>query len=304
MKISDSRRKRRLARRRDRFSRQSLGRLARRSQHGASKFLLAIKTATAGPPSKPSAPSRATAGPPPSPPARGGNVAIAWDTYEKGDYDIWVREFDKAGKAGEARPAANTPDYEARPALTYDKEGSLWIAYEESGASWGKDWSGQAPFENRDGIGLYQDRQIGLAVLKDGKWTKPRQLLANSLPGADPRRRRGTEAAAARPGDRPARRRRRRRSRPQQRPQQHRPHRVRCRRPDLASRPHPPERFPLSDRLRLDDATPSISTATSGPARFSFRTATICSTTAPPPSRCPAADCSSPTPATTAKIAT
>src|SRR5262245_9651504 len=61
-----------------------------------------------------------------------GNVAIAWDTYDKGDYDVWVREFDKAGKAGEARPAANTTDYEARPAITYDRDGALWVAYEES----------------------------------------------------------------------------------------------------------------------------------------------------------------------------
>ncbi|HEY2411097.1 MAG TPA: hypothetical protein VGI40_02585 [Pirellulaceae bacterium] len=132
-----------------------------------------------------------------------GNVAIAWDTYEKGDYDVWVREFDKTGKAGEARPVANTPDYEARPALAYDKQNSLWVAYEESGPSWGKDWSGQAPFENRDGIALYKDRQIGLAILKDGKWHDTSTLLANSLPGADPRRRRGTEAAAARPATGP-----------------------------------------------------------------------------------------------------
>jgi hypothetical protein len=133
----------------------------------------------------------------------GGKVAVAWDTYEKGDYDIFVREFDSAGKPGEARPVANSTDYEARPAVTYDREGSLWVAYEESGPSWGKDWSGQAPFENRDGIALYKDRQIGLAVLKDGKWMEPTQLLARALPGADTRRLRGTQAAAAQPATGP-----------------------------------------------------------------------------------------------------
>src|SRR5205823_14861586 len=50
--------------------------------------------------------------------AGGGKVAIAWDTYEKGDYDIFVREFDSSGKAGEARPVANSTEYEARPAIT------------------------------------------------------------------------------------------------------------------------------------------------------------------------------------------
>src|SRR5437762_664680 len=122
--------------------------------------------------------------------AGGGKVAIAWDTYEKGDYDIFVREFDNAGKPGEARPAANSTEYEARPAITYDLQGSLWVAWEQSGASWGKDWSAAAPFENRDGIGLYKDRQIGLAVLKDGKWMETEQLLARYLPGISASQRR------------------------------------------------------------------------------------------------------------------
>ena len=52
-------------------------------------------------------------------------MAIGWDTYDKGDYDIYVREYDNAGKAGEARTVANSADYEVRPAVAYDKQGSL-----------------------------------------------------------------------------------------------------------------------------------------------------------------------------------
>jgi len=78
---------------------------------------------------------------------------------------------------------------EARPAVTYDKQGALWIAYEESGATWGKDWSGAATYDNRNGIGLYRDRQIGIAVLKEGKWMEPAQLVAQGLPGPQARRR-------------------------------------------------------------------------------------------------------------------
>ncbi len=116
----------------------------------------------------------------------GGKVAIAWDTYEKGDYDVWLREFDADGKAGEPRPAANSEDYEARPALTYDQAGALWIAWEQSGPSWGKDWGALV----RDkGIGLYRDRQIGLAILKSGQWFEPEGSLAGALPGAQVRRR-------------------------------------------------------------------------------------------------------------------
>jgi hypothetical protein len=110
-------------------------------------------------------------------------VAIAWDTYEKGDYDVWVREFDGA-KSGEARPVANSADYEARPALTYDQQGALWICWEQSGPTWGKDWGAL----DREGIPLYRDRQIGLAILKDGQWQQPVGDLAKALPGVINRR--------------------------------------------------------------------------------------------------------------------
>jgi hypothetical protein len=116
----------------------------------------------------------------------GGKVAIGWDTYDKGDYDIWVREFTKTGKAGEAHAVANSADYEARPALTYDRDGALWVAWEQSGPTWGKDWGALV---QREGIPLYRDRQIGLAVWKDNKWMEPPQLVVQALPGAQPRRR-------------------------------------------------------------------------------------------------------------------
>lgn len=127
-----------------------------------------------------------------------GKVAIAWDTYEKGDYDVWVREF-SGGKASEARPVANTADYEARAALTYDKNGALWVAWEKSGPTWGKDWGALVRDE---GIGLYRDRQIGLAVLKEGQWMEPSASFTSVLPGATgPRKRqRNQRVPAIEPG--------------------------------------------------------------------------------------------------------
>ena len=113
-----------------------------------------------------------------------GRVAIAWDTYEKGDYDVWVREF-AGGAPAAPRPVANSDRYEARPALTYDREGRLWISYELSGPTWGKDWGALV----RDkGIGLYRDRQIGLRVLANGEWMEPLASFTAALPGARPRR--------------------------------------------------------------------------------------------------------------------
>jgi hypothetical protein len=115
-----------------------------------------------------------------------GRVAIAWDTYEKGEYDIYVREFDAHGQPQPPRPAANSPRYEARPALTYDQQGNLWVAYEESGETWGKNFGALV---TNQGIPLYRDRQIGLRVLSGGQWMEPQGDLLAALP--DPRRRRG-----------------------------------------------------------------------------------------------------------------
>jgi hypothetical protein len=116
--------------------------------------------------------------------AKNGRVAIAWDTYEKGDYDVWMREFNSDGTAQEARPVANSPEYEARASVAYDGESRLWIAWERSGATWGKNWGA---LDHR-GIGLYQGRQIGMLVLADGKWMEPAQPPSVALPGANPRR--------------------------------------------------------------------------------------------------------------------
>jgi hypothetical protein len=115
---------------------------------------------------------------------KGDRVAIGWDTYDKGDYDVWVREF-SGEKANAPQPAANSDKYEARPAVAYDLAGRLWICYELSGPTWGKDWGGLV----RDkGIGLYRDRQIGLRILDNDKWVEPVSSFTQALPGARARR--------------------------------------------------------------------------------------------------------------------
>lgn len=113
--------------------------------------------------------------------AKDGRVGVAWDTYDRGDYDVWTREFDAAGKAGEARPVANTDQYEARPSATYDHDGNLWVSWEEGGPTWGKDWGA---YERNTGIGLYRNRHIGLAVLGKNGFAQPAGDFAKALPGA------------------------------------------------------------------------------------------------------------------------
>jgi hypothetical protein len=122
-----------------------------------------------------------------------GRVAVAWDTYDKGDYDIWLREFDASGKAGAPQPATSSLQYEARPAITYDLRNRLWVSWELSGPTWGKDWGALV---REEGIGLYRDRQIGMRILERGQWLAPETAVGQGLPGA--RMRRGPAALPVR----------------------------------------------------------------------------------------------------------
>jgi hypothetical protein len=118
--------------------------------------------------------------------SKDGRVTVAWDTYEKGDYDVWMREFVSAtGEMRDARPVAQSPMYEARPSIAYDAENRLWVCWEQSGPTWGKDWGA---YEKETGIALYRDRQIGMRILEDGKWKSPASPVGLALPGAVARR--------------------------------------------------------------------------------------------------------------------
>ncbi len=124
-----------------------------------------------------------------------GRVAIAWDTYDKGDYDVWLREFSaNDGEPRDARPVANSTDYEARPAMAYDATDSLWVAYEWSTPTWGKNFG---ELVQRQGYPLYRGRQIGLLVLKDGKWMEPAASYLGSLPHVKPRKKVNNERVPA-----------------------------------------------------------------------------------------------------------
>jgi hypothetical protein len=111
--------------------------------------------------------------------SRDGAVAIAWDTYRKGDYDVCLREMAAGDAFGPERAIAASLRYEVRPSLAYDAENRLWIAWEESAERWGKDFGS---YEST-GTALYQLRSIGLRVLAAGRMLAPAAELADVLPG-------------------------------------------------------------------------------------------------------------------------
>ena len=96
--------------------------------------------------------------------SRDGRVTVAWDSYRNGNYDVFLRTASDRGTWGAETPVAATPRYEAYPSLAYDATGRLWVAYEEGGSGWGKDFGAY----DTGGIALYQGRSIRLLGMEPG----------------------------------------------------------------------------------------------------------------------------------------
>ncbi|MDQ8192898.1 hypothetical protein QEH59_00575 [Coraliomargarita sp. SDUM461004] len=105
-----------------------------------------------------------------------GVLAIAWDTYAKGDYDVYYSLLDGEGLLSDASPVAASRKYEARASVAFDQDGVLWVAYEEAGENWGKD-VGDESIITRKATNLHMGgSKIGLMCFKDGKPLQPSTL--------------------------------------------------------------------------------------------------------------------------------
>jgi hypothetical protein len=117
-----------------------------------------------------------------------GNVYVAWDTYDKGNYDVRLRVV---GKEAKTWTVAGTPKFEARPNLVCDVQDRLWIAYEEGDEQWGKDYANQQfrriGLEKNPGFALYIHRTVRVKCLVDGKLRQPAADLQQAFAGALPR---------------------------------------------------------------------------------------------------------------------
>ena len=107
-----------------------------------------------------------------------GGIAVAYDVYHNGNYDVRVSLFIPAHNKFEPLPIATSPRYEARPALVYDQSGRLWVAYEEGPEKWGKDYGA---LDAGDGSPLYNERSVRVACLEpDGTLKRPTAELPTS----------------------------------------------------------------------------------------------------------------------------
>jgi len=116
--------------------------------------------------------------------SKDGKVSVIWDTYDKGDYDVWLRTYSDGVENPPARPVSNSQLYEARPTAAYDGQNRLWVCWEQGGPTWGKDWGA---YDNKDGIGLYKGRQVALRVLADGGWMEPASSPVAAFADSKPR---------------------------------------------------------------------------------------------------------------------
>ena len=107
-------------------------------------------------------------------------IAIAWDSYRGGDYDVTVQRRGLDGKLLREDLVAASPHFEASPRIGFDSAANLWIAWREAGAQWGKDFGFLIGNLER---GLFQERRIRILRLGPGgeRWRPVEQPGASLL---------------------------------------------------------------------------------------------------------------------------
>jgi hypothetical protein len=98
---------------------------------------------------------------------RQGNLYVAWDSYQNGNYDILYRRIAATGALDPIEQVTRSVRFQAHASLTVDAQGRPWLAWDESGANWGKDWNHEDV--NRATV-LYSDRSIKVVVKDGGAW--------------------------------------------------------------------------------------------------------------------------------------
>lgn len=101
-----------------------------------------------------------------------GHVYVAWDTYDRGNYDV---KLYIGGDKPKTLSVASSARFEARPALVCDAADRLWVAYEEGDEQWGKDYASadafrKVGFEKNPGFALYVNRTVRVKCLVNGEW--------------------------------------------------------------------------------------------------------------------------------------
>ncbi len=111
---------------------------------------------------------------------RDGSIAVGWDGYASGSYDVYVRRMD-SGEWGPVRGLASTQRFEANPSLSFDEKNRLWVAWQESSVEWGKD-TGRL-LSPPLGTQLHESRWLRVVCLEGERVLRPVASLSQVLPG-------------------------------------------------------------------------------------------------------------------------
>ena len=104
-----------------------------------------------------------------------GNLYVAWDGYGAGNYDIYLRRIDADGAMGPIQQVTKSPRFQAHASVAVDANDRLWLAWDEAGANWGKDWARDDVWR---GTTLYAERHPRVAVFENGRWSMPADPMA------------------------------------------------------------------------------------------------------------------------------
>jgi hypothetical protein len=110
-----------------------------------------------------------------------GEVAVSWDTYDKGDYDVYFRRLQSDGNAIQMdppTPVAATQNFEARSSIVYDNKNRLWVSYEASEKKWGKDFGAY----ETTGVALYQGHNLKIKCFSGKDAFTTGEDLGEALP--------------------------------------------------------------------------------------------------------------------------
>ena len=97
-----------------------------------------------------------------------GNAIIAWDTYDKGRYDVLMRRVAN-GHLGSVVEVAATDRLEARPDLAVDSRDRIWVSYEAGRVNWAKDQGRLDPVGTAPGYPIYDLRGVEVAAYEGNR---------------------------------------------------------------------------------------------------------------------------------------
>ncbi len=105
---------------------------------------------------------------------------VVWDSYEHGNYDVFLRSFD-GREAGRLVAVTTEPTAQFHSTIAVDAKDRKWVAWDEAGVNWGKDFSRSSAAPGSRG--LHYSRQLGLRVVERGLVYEPTADLKKILTG-------------------------------------------------------------------------------------------------------------------------